>query len=211
MILAGNAVPEAPVSYASYAYEDGSELLKSATAKKEPGKERFSAYQFEQKVFPWEGGRYRLRLLENPTLILDPATVKFRVKDWGMELNVASAVDLPRLIVRRFLNLWSHAQNDTLSDVDAQAWGKIVGIVDMQDFAQQHSDPRYVEGRLVLVRDVLRVEWHDGSLCFIPREFASCFDLLNEGEYFSAFVKFGLNNQPVSISRVLPLAPPVAV
>jgi len=208
MILAAHVVPAASVSYASLAPETQGGALTTATAKKEPAKGRFSTFQFDQKIFAWEGGRFKLRLKENPILILNPANLTVEMKDWGLELNMGSAPELPRYIVRRFLFLWSQAQNNALSETDAQSWEKILGLVDMQDFAVQQSEPRYIEGQLLAIRDVLRVQWHDGTFCYIPREFTSRFDLLNEGEFFSAFVKFGRNDEPIAIDRVLPVAAP---
>jgi hypothetical protein len=203
--MTAETVPAAAVSYASHAGEDGSPLVRVATAKKEPGKDRFTTYRFDQTIFPWEGGKFRLRLRESPTLILNPETVKVSVKDWGIELNIADAPRLPKYIVRRFLGLWSKAQEGSLKDNDAEAWAKIVDNVDMQDFAIQRSVPRYVEGELIAVRDLYRVRWHDGVTTFIPRELAYAFDHLVEGECFSAYVKFGPLGNPLSIERVLPV------
>jgi hypothetical protein len=210
MTLGQDTVPVASVAYASHAQEAGSLFIRNATARKEPGKERFSEFRFDQKVFGWEGGKFKLRLKEFLVVTLDPNTVRVRVKDWGIELNVGSAGDLPKLIVRRFLSLWSKAQNDMLSDADAECWETIVGIVDMQDFAVQQSQPRYIEGQLLSLGEVPRVKWHDGATSFIPRQFAEYFDILTEGEFFSAYVKFGRNDEPLSVERILPISAPAA-
>ncbi len=205
MILSAAATPAAAVSFASYQAGEGGGLVKSATAKSEPGKERFSTYRFEGKIFAWEGGKFTLRLFEAPTLQLDPATVRVSVKDWDVELNVGDAAWLPKHLVRRFLDLWSKAQSDTLNDGETESWAKIVGLVDMKMFAFEQSLPRYVEGQLLSANEPMRVKWHDGTIARVPRQFSDAFGILEEGEHFSAYVKFHPEGYPVVIERVLPL------
>ena len=205
MTISPQTSPPAMVAYAFNQGIIGNLGSVSATGTSKPGEARLSHFRFRQKVYPWEGGMRSLRLFHEPEIKLDRSTVKISIEKWGIELNIGDAPQLPKYIVRRFLELWQKAQSARLTDSEADCWLWITDSVDLKGFEAQQVQPRYVEGRLISKAEQIVISWHDCSESRIGEEFREAFDLVESGEDFSAFVKFGEATAIVAVERVMPL------
>lgn len=159
------------------------------------------SYRFSQQLFPLDDGRTLLRLHQPLTLTLDRRTMRFEVKDWGVQMDSAQAHELPRQIARRFLTLFGKADSQSLTETEKGQWLRICDQVDVAQFSVDRSAPHYTEGTLKK-KNPLTVEWHDGSIERLPPRLASIFHPLDPGDYFSAFVKMGKDNATLNLERV---------
>ena len=126
-----------------------------------------------------------------------------RIRGWGIEISPAAQreFNLDREILRRFLSLYGKAEAGGLSAVEQEDWASIVAQVDYQRFCAERSPEVYVEGRLVAREDdAWRVQWHDGSEQSISAPIGRQLDLLEDGEQFGAFVRFGKDRAVTSLS-----------
>jgi hypothetical protein len=160
---------------------------------------------FDQRVFPLESGLC-LRLLEAPTVEMRTGSIS--VRGWGLELPRHELLNLDRHIARQFLLLFGRAQRGVLSSDDAVVWSSIVEKVDYRQFTVERAAPRYREGVLMRHAPKCIVEWMDGGReTLAPSAAASLRSMLQPGDYFSAYGRFGARRQTASISRVTPLGP----
>jgi hypothetical protein len=153
-----------------------------------PSAEHEVLWELDERFLELEGGNLLLRLSEKPKLRLNHTTKQCEVVGWEM--------------ARRFLDLFSKAEDEALSESEAAAWIAILEKVDYTAFSIDRSAPHYVEGRVLRSSPHCRVEWHDGSTQPLPAEAARALCLLNPGESFGAFVKFGRDNEVKAIERV---------
>lgn len=143
-----------------------------------------------------------LKLQKPLDLRINRETFRFKVTDWGIEVDCLELSKLPREIARRFLFLMTAAENERLSEQDQADWLRISDYVDFQHFTIERSAPRYMEGILITKASIVIVEWHDGSRERLNRDAARALSEVNPGERFSAFVKLGKDDQSLAIERV---------
>ncbi len=172
------------------------------SGRRDPTENELSGFTFEQKVIPLEGGRQLLKLQKPLELRIDREALRFKVTDWGIEMDCLQLSKLPREIARRFLFLLAAADNERLSEQDQADWLRISDYVDFQQFTIERSAPRYMEGVLITKASVTIVEWHDGSRERLNTDAARALSEVNPRERFSAFVKLGKDDQSLAIERV---------
>lgn len=196
-------LPNAPGGAAGFATSDQDELAPPtpAVVAVEQAPRATQSYRFNQRFFPLDDGRTLLRLHEPLTLTLDQRTMDVEVENWGIRMHCGQVEDLPRQIARRFLMLFSKADNDLLTEAEKLQWLNICDHVDVSQFSVDRSAPHYTEGTLKK-KLPLTVEWHDGTTESLPVRLAGNFHPLEPGESFSAFVKIGKDGQTLSIERV---------
>jgi hypothetical protein len=170
-----------------------------AKAEKQPA--HLKTFRFAQTIIPFEGGTQCLRLLKPLTLKIGEA-LRFKVQDWGIELDCADLPKLPREIARRFLFLLTAAENEQLNEVDQADWLRISDYVDFRQFTIDRSPPRYQEGTLLRNDVSIVVEWHDGTRETLDSRTARSLSDVNVGERFAAHVKLGKDDRSMSIERV---------
>jgi len=165
---------------------------------------RLRYFTYRQTAFPVDGGRILLRTREPLRLMVDEQSLYFDVEGWGIRLPCVQAHDLPRQVVRTFLKLESMAADRALSHAETQQWLQILDLVDYQQFCMDRAAPHYVEGRLIdhEIGQAALVEWADQTMAKIPSRIATALSMLLPGEHFSAFVKFGQDNEPCFIESV---------
>ena len=170
-----------------------------ANAPPEPRLEQ--EFRFSQQIIPLDDGRTLLRLRDTPKLRVNTRTMEFDVEDWGIHMSCDKVEDLPRQIARRFLTLFSKADQDMIDSEERLEWLRILDKVDYTQFSIERSAPHYVEGTL-LKKHPFTVEWNDGATEVLPPALASVFYPLDPGDSFSAFVKMGKDNHAIGIERV---------
>jgi len=159
-------------------------------------------YVLEKSILPLEGGRIHLKLRNALRLKLNIDTFRFEVIDWGVSFDVTDMPGLPSLLSRRFLELFSAAENDTISPADRDAYLHISDYVDFRQFTIDRAPPRYLEGEMITTSDQVLVEWHDGRRERLPPDVARSLGDLKKGDHFSAWVKLGDEDRAQSIERV---------
>jgi hypothetical protein len=170
-------------------------------AQADPSPKRAQCFTFPQQIIPLDEGRTLLRLRQPPTLKVNTHTMEFEAEDWGITMPCDKVEDLPRRIARRFLTLFSKADQESMEPQEKLEWLKLLDKVDYAQFSIDRSAPQYLEGTLV-GKTPPRVEWHDGATEVLSLSLASSLFPLDPGDNFSAFVKVGRDNRTLSIERV---------
>jgi hypothetical protein len=170
-----------------------------------PSEEGLRQFEFGQSLITIEGGNAQIRLRKPLMLQLEPATLRFSVKDWGIEMDCLQLPQLPREVVRKFLRLLSAAESEALTEAEQADFVRISDYIDFQEFSISRSAPRYMEGTLQRRGQTVTVQWHDGSREVIDWRVSRALSEIDPGEKFSAFVKLGKNDKTLAIERVSPL------
>ncbi len=105
-------------------------------------------------------------------------------------------------MARRFLELFSKAEAGRLSEQDETDWMSIVERVDYAAFCADRAAPQYMEGKLIRHQPKCRVEWHDGAVENLKPEAARALRILQEGDYFGAYVKMDREGQVNLLERL---------
>lgn len=159
-------------------------------------------FRYSKRAISLEGGRLLLRLLDDPQVAVDPNTLLCTVVDWGVTLPHSQIEQIDRAMGRRFLELYSKAEAQRLSENEEQAWLAILDHIDYQAFSIDRSAPQYVEATVLKASPQIRVEWHDGQTEWLSPEVATSLQLLTPGDRFGAFVKFDRNQKARQIERI---------
>lgn len=184
-------------------------LPREIRARQEPRADRKTAYRFNQRIIPLDGGSLLLRLRHSLNLAVDPKTMRFEVEGWNIQLPVEAAADVPRQIARRFSELFSKADARILSDAEEQDWLRVLDQVDFTQFSIDRSAPHYVEGILLRHTPVCRVEWHDGETTNLESGAAMALHWMEPNQRFGAFAKLDRDNVVKSLERVTLIFEPV--
>ena len=187
-----------------------SEIYRAVTprqlvAAQKPAEVSRPRFVYRRRILPLDGGKLLLRLWTDPEVEVDPQTLQCEVVNWGVRLPHDQIHDVDRQMARQFLDLFSKAEAQRLSESETETWLRILDQVDYASFCTERAAPHYVEGTLLRKQPVWRVEWHDGDKINIPAGPAAALRVLNDGDRFGAFVKLGLDNEVKSIERVVVL------
>ena len=162
-------------------------------------------YLYRRRILPLDGGKLLLRLWDNPEVEVDPQTLRCEVVNWGLNVPHSEIHDVDRQMARQFLELFSKAEAQRLTEAETKTWLRILDQVDYASFCTARAAPHYVEGTLLRKQPIWRIEWHDGEIVNIPAGPAAALRVLNDGDRFGAFVKLGRDNEVKSIERVVVL------
>jgi len=160
-------------------------------------------YVFRHRRISLEGGRILLRLRRSPIVEVEPAIALCRIINWELTIPILEIDQISRLMGRLFLELFSKSQLQQLTELEKAQWIKILDDVDFAAFSADFAAPRYVEGKIQTKNPRVLVEWHDGEEEYIPPTASVALDILNEGESFGAFVKWGRDNKVETIERII--------
>jgi hypothetical protein len=201
-----SAAVETPQTQLDFRREVARGVPSHLVARHEPAKIERPRYTFRQRFLPIEGGRLLLRLTELPQLEVDQATMEFEVMNWGVRMPCAKAEELPKALAHRFLELFSKADAQELSAEEELCWVRVLDQVDYATFCIDRAAPHYLEGQLLQLEPVCRVEWHDGTIQKLDRSVAASLHSLYRGDRFGAYVKLGRDNAVKSIERLVVLS-----
>jgi len=134
-----------------------------------------------------------------------------RIKGWGVQFHLYddANVNIDRLLVRKFLDLYGKAENGRLDDTEKEEWMSVVSQVDYQRFCAERSPELYMEGKL-LARDDhgWLVRWHDGTEQQIDESIGRALDILDPEQRFGAMVRIGKGNTVASLRSISFVAEP---
>ena len=118
--------------------------------------------EYNHRSFP-VGGKDHLDTLEPLTLKYTDSDAKMEIVGWGLTVNLSDGSDLPRRIGKRFLELFSKAIRDDLSEQDEACFEKICNQVDYRKFCRSRELPRFREALLVLKQPIAFLKFIDGK------------------------------------------------
>jgi len=151
---------------------------------------------------PLEGGRLLLHLYDDSVVAVDHVQRDCEVLGWGIRVQPQDVDHIDKLMARRFLELFSKAEAGRLSEQDETDWMSIVERVDYAAFCADRAAPQYMEGKLIRHQPKCRVEWHDGAVENLKPEAARALRILQEGDYFGAYVKMDREGQVNLLERL---------
>jgi len=133
----------------------------------------------------------------------DAGTLK--VIDWGIVIPVEQSTELPRLIGRRFLELYSKAVTGYLREEDREWLRKISEQMDYHAFAAARKLPRYREATLVRKSPVLQVQFIEDKNVKLDTRLTSKLVSIEPGERFGAWFRLGDDGEVTDFEHVLML------
>lgn len=169
-------------------------------------------FSLRKSVLQIEPGQLQLRLTQFPQIAVNPGTLEgeleCEVVGWDVRLRVIEAEKLPAAMARRFLELFSKADQGRLSESEQATWLTVLDQVDYQTFCIDRAQPHYVEGEVTDKHPgFVRVEWHDGTREKIETPAHRALQHLTRGDSFGALVKLGRDNRATRIECVTLLEP----
>jgi hypothetical protein len=160
-------------------------------------------YVFRHRRIALEGGRILLRLRRNPIVEVEPALALCRIINWELTIPILEIDQISRRMGRLFLELFSKSQLQQLTASEKAQWIKILDDVDFAAFSTDVAAPRYVEGKIQTKNPRVLVQWHDGEEEYIPPSVSATLDMLNSGENFGAFVRWGRDSKVETMERII--------
>ena len=160
-------------------------------------------YVFRHRRIALEGGRILLRLRRNPIVEVESALALCRIINWELTIPILEIDQISRRMGRLFLELFSKSQLQQLTASEKAQWIKILDDVDFAAFSTDVAAPRYVEGKIQTKNPRVLVQWHDGEEEYIPPAVSAALDMLNSGENFGAFVKWGRDSKVETMERII--------
>jgi hypothetical protein len=138
-----------------------------------------------------------------------PESNYLEVVGWELQIPLESSDDLPRLIPRRFLELFSKSQTQSLSESEDAAFAEICRQVDYRKFCANRRSSQYREARLVQKAPELRLELSDGSKKRLNPNLLKKLNVLNVGDYFSGHYKLNSEGEIQDVERIQFLEDPM--
>ena len=158
-------------------------------------KRKVTQFKYRLPTIPLDGGKTILRLFEDPVIEVDHDKMECKVMQWDAALALTNVEDISRTLGRRFLELYSKSIDGRLTEQEEAHWLAVVQRVDYQAFCTDRTPARYVEGTLQAVNPACTVEWHDGEIEVLHPQVARSVNILNPGDRFGAWVKWGRDNK----------------
>ena len=167
----------------------------------------FDRYELGQSIVSPDGGKTLIRFIDRPMLRLNFGRGMIEVEGWGVEVPISKSTEVPRELARKFLQLWSRSEKQILNPEDRASWEFIVDTVDFDSFTVDRVAPRYVEALYVRQNNQQRpvVKWQDGTLEEISKECSGSLAVLNPGEWFGGYAKFGTDGRTIHLERIFML------
>lgn len=174
----------------------------------EPAGEIRQTFSLRKSVLQIEPGQLQLRLTQHPQISVDSSNLECEVVGWGVQLHARDADKFASTMARRFLELFSKADQGKLSESEQATWLTVLDQVDFQTFCIDRAQPHYVEGVITDKQlSFIRVEWHDGSREKIVSPASRPLQHLLKGDSFGAWVKLGRDNKATRIENVTMIEP----
>lgn len=135
------------------------------------------------------------------------------IPDWGVSVPIENATreSLRNAVARQYVMLADKSRRHVLTDEERGVWKRLLADSDYGDFCQRTAPAvKDVATRIRTARDGVEVVWSSGENETIPNDLAKPLVIVEDGEEFSARVKF-IDCKLVSLSEVVPLGKPASV
>lgn len=166
---------------------------------------------FLLRAFPDDG--FVVERLNRPEVTLPCPTIGDEEPDWGVSVSIENATreSLRNAVVRQYVMLADKSRRHALTDEERGIWKRLLADSDYGDFCQRTAPAvKDVATRIRAVRDGVEVVWSSGENETIPNDLARPLVIVEDGEEFSARVKF-IDYRLASLSEVVPLGKPAPV
>ena len=161
---------------------------------------------YAHTVFPVEGSN-SLQVMRPLRLGYNDQDGTLDVIGWGLCVDLRGAHELPRLIARRFLMLYSKLWNEDLSAGESIFFRNICEQIDYRGFARTRELPRYREAKLIH-KIPCYLEFLDLKRVQIDSSLLPKFHVLNEGDVFGAWFTVDTDGNIVDVKNVMLLPSP---
>lgn len=166
-------------------------------------------FTLQQKHFV-VGGQH-LALEREPEIAVYPGRFEFEILGWNIRLPYGKQDEIGRELIRKFLLLLGKAERLELNELEEADWAEIAKRVDYRRFSLDRAPFQLVEGLLwERSNNHCKVKWHDGQVEKLGGSLAARFNLLEVGEAFKAFGRFGSENRLVDLTSLTPVPSPTA-
>lgn len=160
-------------------------------------------YSWKRPYISLEGGSVLIRLLGDSRLSVEKASMECELLGWGIKFPRSEVVNLPKMMARRFLELFSKADSGSLTEQEEASWLQVVDRVDYAAFCSDRAAPHYLEGILISRNGPrARVEWHTGETEKLNSRASAALDCLNPGDRFSCFAKLDRSGEAAYLERI---------
>ena len=129
------------------------------------------------------------------------------VIDWGLKISLEQSGDLPRLIGRRFLELYSKAVTDNLHSEERDWLKSISKQMDYHSFAAARKLPRYREATLIRKTPALLVQFLAEQNVRLDSALVTKLYALEEGDRFGAWFTLDGDGNIADFQHILLLPP----
>lgn len=135
------------------------------------------------------------------------------IPDWGVSVPIenASQESLRTAVVRQYVMLADKSRRNALTDEERGVWKQLLSDSDYGDFCQRTAPAvKDIATRIRAVKDGVEVRWSSGESEILPASLAKPLAIVEDGEEFSARVKF-IDYKLASLSEVVPRGKPSSV
>ena len=135
------------------------------------------------------------------------------IPDWGVSIPIGNAAPeaIRNAVVRQYVMLADKARKNMLSGEERGFWKRLLADSDYGDFCQRTAPAvKDVGKRVRTVKDGVEVVWSSGESEKVEGGLAAPLAIVEDGEEFSARVKF-IDCRIASLSEVVPLGKPAPV
>jgi hypothetical protein len=155
---------------------------------------------YAHTIFPVEGSS-ALTATTPLRLGYDDKDGTLEVIGWDLRVDLLGAKDLPRLIARRFLELFSKMWTGFLSEKETKVFRNVCQQIDYRAFTRSRELPRYHEAKLVR-KIPCYLEFLSLKTVQIDPKLLPKFHVLNEGDMFGAVFTVDADGILVDIRNV---------
>lgn len=199
MSIANNTEPSAKTWDTPYKLQSNAAEARGSSGAAPLQKRRVNQFTYRLSTISLDGGKSILKLYENPVIEVDHDNLSCKVLHWEAQLPLTNVGDIARTLGRRFLELYSKAIDERLSEQDEAHWSDIVQRVDYQAFCNDRAPARYVEGTVKSTGPECIVEWYDGEMETLHPQVARTLNILNAGDRFGGWIKWGRDHKTQQI------------
>ena len=135
------------------------------------------------------------------------------IPDWGVSVPIENATreSVRNAVVRKYVMLADKSRKHMLTDEERSVWKQLLADSDYGDFCQRTAPAiKDVATRIRAVKDGVEVIWSSGESETISGDLAKSLAIVEDGEEFSARVKF-IDYKLVALTEVVPLGKPTTV
>lgn len=135
------------------------------------------------------------------------------IPDWGVSLPIEKTTieNLRIAVVRQYIMLSEKSRQHRLTEEDRIYWKQLLADSDYGDFCQRTAPAVRDTGRRIrTIGQDVEVAWSSGESEILGHDFAKQLSIVEDGESFSARVKF-IDYKLASMSEVIPLGKPAPV
>jgi len=159
-------------------------------------------FKLETTIFPLESDIF-IRLKKKLTLKKTKKTIE--ISNWGLIIDETKLSEIENLITRHFLDLYSKAKDEALTDDERSSWENIVDSLDYESFSKEIMPPQYMECTVLQKHDSkgIYLEFHDGSREWVSKKISPRFKFLKIRDFFSCYIKRDHLDRVKSINDIL--------